>query len=638
MPLGGLCLFASGDPHHMRALRRTAIALGSLLVLVALLAPAATWAATPRVLEGTLRMAHGDTASGSHMTGSGTWDYRLATSDGGSVRLRFSGPGGKGPDGFLNGAHVKVRGTVSNGVMAVGGAKADAQVSGQVTVQAPTQKKIALLLVNFTGNQSQPWTLAQAAGIEFTNSDSVANYFAEESYGKVAITGDVFGWYTLSINESACDFTDIGNKANAAATAAGVNLANYTNIQYAFPNLSACGWSGLAYVPGTQTWLNNALQLGVSAHELSHNFGVHHASTVDCYESGVRVSISANLANCSFSEYGDPFSVMGNAWGNHHTHTQQLAQMGWASGTELVTATTTGDYNLGSAESSASAVKALRVSRGDGTYLYLELRQSFGTYFDAFNPGDPVVNGVSVRYSNDWTTIVQSKLIDTTPATTTFNDAALAPGRSFFDPVSGVTVTTVSIAGGNAVVHLDWGADTVPPSQPGPISVTKTGTNTAQLSWSASTDNRGVSGYQVSRDGSTLGTVSTTNFNDSGLNPGQTYQYSVIALDAAGNPSTPSTKSWTQPVPDTTAPTWPAGTQLTVSVTKAKATLSWVAATDNVGVTGYRVYRGTTLVATTTARTWSDSRQRTASTYYVVAFDAAGNVSAHSNQVSVPKK
>jgi len=623
----------------MPALRRTTSGLIALLALVALLAPAAVAAAgTSRILSGTLTMAHGDTASGSHMTGSGTWDYRLATSGGGSVRLRFSGPGGKGPDGFLNGARVTVRGNLSNGVLAVGGTKADAQVNGAVTVQAPVSKKIALLLVNFTGNQAQPWTLAQAAGIEFTNADSVANYFAEESYGKVAVTGDVFGYYTLSIDETACDFTDIGNKANAAATAAGVNLGNYTNIQYAFPNLPACGWSGLAYVPGTQTWLNNALQLGVSAHELSHNFGVHHASTVDCYEGGVRVAISANLANCSFSEYGDPFSVMGNAWGNHHTHTQQLAQMGWASGAELVTATTTGDYNLGSAESSASPVKALRVSRGDGTYLYFELRQSFGAYFDAFAGSDPVVNGVSVRYSNDWNTIIQSKLIDTTPATTTFNDAALGVGSSFTDPVSGVTVTTVSIAAGNAVVHLDWGADTIAPTQPGAITVTKTGTSTAQLTWGASTDNRGVSGYRVSRDGGTPVTVATTSFNDSGLNPGQTYQYSVVAFDAAGLTSTASTKSWTQPVADTAAPTWPSGTQLTVTVTKAKATLSWVAASDNVAVAGYRVYRGATLVATTTSRTWSDARQRTVSTYTVVAYDAAGNTSAATNSVSVPKK
>lgn len=624
----------------MRALRRTATGLVTLLALSALIAPAVVAASgTSRILSGTLRMAHGDTAAAGHMTGTGTWDYRLATSSG-TVRLRFSGPGGKGPDGFLNGARVIVHGSYANGVLAVGSAKGDAQVDGAVTVQAPTSKRIALLLVNFTGNQSQPWTLAQAAGIEFGNVDSVANYFGEESYGKVAVTGDVFGYYTLSINESACDYTDIGNKANAAATAAGVNLANYTNIQYAFPNLSACGWSGLAYVPGTQTWLNNALQLGVSAHELSHNFGVHHASTVDCYENGVRVSMSANLANCSFSEYGDPFSVMGNAWGNRHTHSQQIAEMGWASGSELVTASTTGDYDLYAAEDSASPVKALRVARGDGTYLYFEVREPWGTQFDAFSPSDPDVNGVSIRYSNDWTTIVQSKLIDTTPATATFADAALAPGSSFFDPVSGVTVTTVSLSAGHAVVHLDWGADAVAPSQPGNLSVAKTGNTTDQLTWSASTDNRGVTGYRVSRDSVVLGTVGSTSFNDTALTPGQTYQYSVVALDAAGNPSTPATASWTQPLVDSTPPST---VVLSGSWTKTKTTLTWTKATDTggSGVAGYKVYRGTTLVATIASPntlTWSESRQRLAATYTVKAYDVAGNLGAASNGVTAPKK
>src|SRR5215470_6531915 len=107
----------------MRALRRTGTVVVVLLALVALLAPAAVAAAgVPRILSGTLRMAHGDTATGSHMTGAGTWDYELATSSGGSVKLAFSGPGAKGPDGFLNGARVKVRGTLSNGVLSVGGA------------------------------------------------------------------------------------------------------------------------------------------------------------------------------------------------------------------------------------------------------------------------------------------------------------------------------------------------------------------------------------------------------------------------------------------------------------------------------------------------------------------------------------
>jgi chitodextrinase len=347
--------------------------------------------------------------------------------------------------------------------------------------------------------------------------------------------------------------------------------------------------------------------------------------------------MSANAANCSFAEYGDPFSVMGNAGGGRHTHSQQLATLGWASGSALVTATTSGNYTLGAAEDSTSAIKALRLARGDGTYLYFELREPWGTQFDNFSPSDPVVNGVSVRYSNDWSTIIQSKLIDTTPATGTYNDAALTVGASFFDPVSGVTVTTVSLGSGSAVVNLSWGGDTTPPTQPGNLNVSSTGATTARLTWTASTDARGVTGYQVRRDGNLLATISGTTYDDSGLVGSTTYQYSVVAIDGAGNSSTPATKSWTQPASDTTKPSAPTNFH-TTSVTKAKAFFSWTAATDNVGVTGYRIYRNDVLVATTTALTWTDNRQRIDATYYAVAFDAAGNFSLNSNTQFVPRK
>ncbi len=617
----------------MPVARRSVVAV-LVLGLLALLAPAGSAAASPRALAGTLRLAHGDDYSGGTAHGSGVWNYSLVTSAG-TYRLAFSTPSGKGPDQFLNGAQVKVRGNLVGTTLAVGQGAGDTQLVTQV-VAAPTSKKVALLLVNFVGNTATPWTLAQAQGVLFTNANSVANYFAEESYGQLALTGDVYGYYTISIDTTQCNYTDIGTKANAAATAAGVNLGSYTNIQYAFPSLP-CGWSGLAYMPGTQTWLNNALTVGVSAHELSHNLGVHHASTVNCVENGVRVAMSANSANCTYSEYGDPFSVMGNAGAARHTHSQQLATLGWTSGNALVTATTGGNYTLGAAEDQASAVKAIRVARGDGTYLYLELRETWGT-FDNFGASDPVVNGVSVRYASDWNTIVQSKLIDTTPATSTWSDAALSVGSSFWDPVSGVTVTTVSLGGGSAVVNLTWGLDSVPPTQPGNLAASSIGATTARLTWTASTDSRGVTGYRVSRDGTVLATVTGTSYDDSGLVGGTTYQYSVVALDGAGNASTPATRSWTQPVSDTTKPSAPA--TLAGTWTKSKTTLNWGAATDNVAVAGYRVYRNGVLVASVSAsvRTWSEAHQRTAASYYVVAYDAAGNVGAASNTVNVPKR
>ena len=610
-----------------RRLGVLAAALGALLIL-----PGSVFAGSAgRTLQGTLVAVHGETSADPAKAKS-IWYDKLVTASG-EVTLAFSG---KRPEGFYNGAKVRVRGTMSGNALNVGSAKADAQV---MVAAAPMlgEKKLLILLLKFNAADPEPYTVAQAQGVIFSNANSVANYFAEESYGQMTVTGDVRGYFTISVNTAACDYTDVGNKARAAATAAGINVAAYTQIQYVHNYLSSCGWSGLAYVPGQDSWLNQALNLRVSAHELSHNYGVHHASTMSCTEGGVRVTISANSANCTSSEYGDPFSIMGSS-PTRHTHNQQLASMGWISGSNLQTVTTAGTYTVGNVEDvNATSPRGVRISRGNGKYLYLELRQPFGTQFDAFSPTDPAVTGVTIRMSNDWTTIIQSQLLDTTPGTTGFGDAPLQPGASFYDPVSGVTITTVSVTGGVATVNISWFGDATAPSTPGNPQVAATGGTTARFTWTASTDNVSVAGYRIYRDGNLLGTTTSTQWNDTGLVPLTTYLYAVAAYDAASNTSGTASTSFTMPQGDTTAPSQVTNLRAT-SLTKAKANLAWNAATDNVGVTGYRIYRNGTLVTTVTGLTWSDSRQRVETTYTVRAVDAAGNLGPVSNALVVAKK
>ena len=87
---------------------------------------------------------------------------------------------------------------------------------------------------------------------------------------------------------------------------------------------------------------------------------------------------------------------------------------------------------------------------------------------------------------------------------------------------------------------------------------------------------------------------------------------------------------------DSEAPIVPAN--LAASATTATSTtLTWSASTDNVGVTGYRIYRNGTQVGTTTATTYTDTGLTTGTTYsyQVVAYDAAGNVSGYSAALSV---
>ena len=79
--------------------------------------------------------------------------------------------------------------------------------------------------------------------------------------------------------------------------------------------------------------------------------------------------------------------------------------------------------------------------------------------------------------------------------------------------------------------------DTTPPSTPGSLAVTGTTSNSVSLSWNASTDNVGVTGYAVSRNGTEIATATGTTFTDTGRAASTSYTYTVKARDAAGNTS-----------------------------------------------------------------------------------------------------
>ncbi|AOW21185.1 M4 family metallopeptidase [Urechidicola croceus] len=181
------------------------------------------------------------------------------------------------------------------------------------------------------------------------------------------------------------------------------------------------------------------------------------------------------------------------------------------------------------------------------------------------------------------------------------------------------------------------GADTEAPSTPLNLVASSITETTATLSWNASTDNIGVTGYNVYQGSTSIGTVTATSANITGLTVDTSYTFSVSAIDAAGNESNTSNSVTftTSSGVDTEAPSAP--TSLTTSaITETTATLSWNASTDNVGVTSYNVYQGSTNIGSTTS-TSSNITGLTASTSYsftVTAVDAAGNESSSSNTVT----
>ncbi len=285
------------------------------------------------------------------------------------------------------------------------------------------------------------------------------------------------------------------------------------------------------------------------------------------------------------------------------------------------------------------------------------------------------------------------------------------------------TFSVVSTAGGlvdPSPATSSWTIDLTPPSAPTNLAATTPSPTSVVLTWTAGTDNTGVTGNQIVRDGSVLATVgAVTTYTDSTVLAGSTHTYAVRALDGAGNVSpsstsvqattplpppapdtlidsgpasptkittatfafhstaagatftckldtakagactspksytgladgvhafsvfatangaddpTPATATWTV---DTTAPSTPANLSATTSATSV--VLDWTASTDTVGVTGYDVFRGGTLLASLGAvTTYTDSTITVGKiySYAVRAHDAAGNVSALSTAVT----
>ncbi|MGE5529220.1 MAG: sialate O-acetylesterase [Patescibacteria group bacterium] len=179
------------------------------------------------------------------------------------------------------------------------------------------------------------------------------------------------------------------------------------------------------------------------------------------------------------------------------------------------------------------------------------------------------------------------------------------------------------------------GGDTEPPTAPANLTATAVSSSRIDLSWSASTDNLGVTGYKVFRGGVEIDTVTGTTYQDTGLSPSTTYSYYVKAFDAAGNLSPQSNTAQATTYEgggDTEPPTAPANLVAT-AVSSSRIDLIWNASTDNVGVTGYQIFRDGVQVGTSGTTSYSDTSlsPNTTYSYYVKAYDAAGNVSSQSN-------
>ena len=394
--------------------------------------------------------------------------YRLKTAMG-HLSLHFAQ---HAPTHLLTGTQVRVKGVRVGSAMALACCSTSTSASSSLqVVQAAAApgavggQNTLIILVNFQDNPTnQPFSVSSVQSTAFTQA---SNFYLENSDQQAWLTGDVTNWFTIGVNSTNCDTGSIKSAAQAAAQAAGYNLASYSHYVYLMSSNTGCSsWWGWATIGGSDVWYNGqyGLNMHVFAHEIGHNLGLYHSHSYSC---GTAVICSSGSTN----EYGDPHDTMAAPYSqglSTSVHPEfnsfQKERLGWLNtggSPPITTVTSSGSYTIGPYEAQNSTPKALKIlqSSSTGSYYYVEFRQPLG--FDAYvSSYADIVNGVVIHQAAP-SNANSSDLLDMTPTSTaSFLDPALVVGRSFSDSAAGITITPTAVSSSGATVQVTMGNST----------------------------------------------------------------------------------------------------------------------------------------------------------------------------------
>ncbi len=178
--------------------------------------------------------------------------------------------------------------------------------------------------------------------------------------------------------------------------------------------------------------------------------------------------------------------------------------------------------------------------------------------------------------------------------------------------------------------------DAKAPDKPAGLKGTSVTETQLTLTWSPSSDNVKVKGYDIYCDGVKKGTRTKAAFTAKSLLPGKSFKYTVVAIDTAGNRSAYSEPLTIKTLNDGKSPSTPTGLKV-VKTKGSSVSLEWNASKDNVKVEGYIIYCNGIEVekAKKTSRTVTNKSKPIITIYWVKAYDTSGNLSDISNKLTV---
>lgn len=256
-----------------------------------------------------------------------------------------------------------------------------------------------------------------------TTGYTVNTNYRDSSRGLVGFTGRVVGPFTINYaSTGSCDYNGWASAAEAAARAAGIDPSQFGRVNYVTPGNGTCGWAGLAYMPGRQSWVQSCAATGLYSHELGHNLALHHAGSPT-------------------AEYGDASDPMGGAQAvGHNAANRTMA--GWMPTGSVVDVATGGSYALATLSNSALV--------GTPQVLRLAKRDTAETYYVSTRSATGLDTALNLQFVN---TVSVHKASGTLPAKTTLMQV-LAAGQTFTDAANGISIVNQGVAAGVATVGV----------------------------------------------------------------------------------------------------------------------------------------------------------------------------------------